>query len=179
MTSVSGLVPIVRKIAWRVGSTVQREADREDMIQEGVVGLLEAAQRYEPGRGCSMRTFGGRRAAGAMLDHLRGMVRRSREAPEPNPGETGGSLATSPDNRSMESAITLQRFRRFLGRVASLLPDSEREVITLRYFESLTVRDVAARLSTSPATVVRIERRALGRLREAFLESGGGRETGA
>jgi len=168
MTSVSSLVPVVRRISQGIASTVRSPADREDLFQEGVVGLLEAASRYESDRGCSLRTFTTKRASGAMLDHVRGMARRNREAPARDTVDSGAQVHWAADVRSPESAVTLRRFRAFLRDGWAVLPRLEREVVRLRYFEDLTVRQVAARVGVSPATVVRTEQRAIAMLREGF-----------
>ena len=47
MTSISSLVPVVRRISRTIAPTVRAPVDREDLFQEGVVGLLEAASRDE------------------------------------------------------------------------------------------------------------------------------------
>ena len=70
-----------------------------------------------------------------------------------------------------ESRVLLARFRRFLAGSTELLPGLQGEVLRLRYREGLPVREVAVQLRTSPASVVRVERRALDALRQSFLAS--------
>ncbi len=172
MTSISSLVPVVKRISRSIAPTVRSEVDREDMFQEGVVGLLEAATRYEGGHGCSLRTFSTKRASGAMLDHLRGMVRRNREAPACHTAESGVQIHWAADSRSPESVLALRRFRTFLRDGWALLPRVEREVVRLRFFEDLTVREAAALMRVSPATIVRAEQRAIVMLRQGFEARG-------
>lgn len=168
MTSISSLVPVVRRISRGIAPTVRFEADREDLFQEGVVGLLEAATRYQTGRGCSLRTFSTKRASGAMLDHVRGMVRRNREAPAAHTVDSGAEVQWGNTARSPESSVQLRRFRAFLRDEWSRLPRVEREVVRLRFFEGLSVREAGAHLGVSPATIVRAEQRALALLRQDF-----------
>jgi RNA polymerase sigma factor for flagellar operon FliA len=52
----------------------------EDLVQFGYVGLLEARERFDPGRGTDFRWFAHRRIRGAMLDGLRAMTRLPRRA---------------------------------------------------------------------------------------------------
>lgn len=172
MTSISSLVPVVQRISRTIAPTVRSPVDREDLFQEGVVGLLEAATRYEGGRGCSLRTFTTKRASGAMRDHVRGMIRRNREAPACDTVDSGVQVHWATDARSPESLVALRRFRAFLRDGWALLPRTEREVVRLRFFEGLSVREAAARMRVSPATVVRGEQRALARLREGFTSRG-------
>jgi len=181
MTSVSSLLPRVRRIADHYRMHVWNPADREDLAQEAVVGLLEAAARYEPDRGVTLGCYGARRATGACLDHVRVLARHGRESPAPDV-QTGRDPwdGRVQDSRSPESRVMLARFRRFLARDGGALGGVESDVLRQRYREGRTVREVAAALGTSPATVVRIERRALDALRQSFLasERAGGGERG-
>jgi len=180
MTPVSTLLPLVRRIADHYRSRVWNPTDREDLAQEAVVGLLEAAARYEPGRGVSLGCFGARRASGACMDHVRTLARRGREAPALD-SQSGRepSLGHPTESRSPESRVMLARFRRFLARSWSTQGGVDREVLRLRYQEGRSVREVAVAIGTSPATVVRIERRALDALRRSFLETEGASRRGA
>jgi RNA polymerase sigma factor (sigma-70 family) len=63
----------------------------------------------------------------------------------------------------------LARFRRFLADGRLSLPEPERSVLRQRYQEGLSVREVARDQGVSPATVLRIEKRALNVLRAGFL----------
>ena len=45
----------------------------EDLVQQGAIGLIEAARNYDPESGNKFWTFAYRRVAGAMTDHLRGL----------------------------------------------------------------------------------------------------------
>jgi RNA polymerase sigma factor for flagellar operon FliA len=62
---------LVRKVAYQMIRGMPRNLDVEDLIQTGMVGLLEAAQRYEGRMGASFATFALPRIRGAMLDWSR------------------------------------------------------------------------------------------------------------
>ncbi|WP_370262853.1 sigma-70 family RNA polymerase sigma factor [Limnobacter sp.] len=67
---------IARKVAWCTGF-----ADlKEDFIQEGLMGLLEAKARYSPKQGCLFETYASHRVRGAMFDYLRHQDHLSRGA---------------------------------------------------------------------------------------------------
>lgn len=175
MTSVSSLLPKVRRMADHYRAVVWNPADQEDLAQEGALGLLEAAARYEPSRGAGLGTYGARRAQGAMLDHVRSLARHGREKPACGVPEDRDPWDPRRDeSRSPESRVMVRRFRRFLAGPGAALQGLEADVVRLRYLEGRSVREVAADLQTSPPTVLRIERRALERLRSAFLEEEGG-----
>ena len=61
---------IVRKIAWHVHGRVSSAIDIEDLVQIGMVALVEAANGYED-RGHAFATYASMRVRGAMIDHLR------------------------------------------------------------------------------------------------------------
>ena len=67
---VSSHMPLVRKIAWHVHGRVSNAIDIEDLVQIGMVALVEAAAGYED-RGHAFSTYAGMRIRGAMIDHLR------------------------------------------------------------------------------------------------------------
>jgi RNA polymerase sigma factor for flagellar operon FliA len=79
-------VHLVRKIAYHLIARLPTTVDVEDLIQSGVVGLLEAAQKYDGSREASFETYAGIRIRGAMIDHVRpndwtprSVARRARE----------------------------------------------------------------------------------------------------
>lgn len=67
---VSG-IPFVEQLARRVASTMPHSIDIGDLVQDGVIGLIDAARRFDDGRGIKFETFAERRVRGAMIDALR------------------------------------------------------------------------------------------------------------
>jgi RNA polymerase sigma factor FliA len=68
---------LVRRIAYHLLGRLPDTVQGEDLIQAGVIGLLEAAQNYDADHNASFETYAGIRIRGAMLDE----VRRSDWAP--------------------------------------------------------------------------------------------------
>ena len=62
---------LVKRIAYHLAGRLPPQVDVEDLMQAGMMGLLEAAQHYATGRGASFETYAGIRIRGAMLDALR------------------------------------------------------------------------------------------------------------
>jgi RNA polymerase sigma factor for flagellar operon FliA len=62
---------LVKRIAYHLAGRLPPQVDVEDLMQAGMMGLLEAAQNYVTGRGASFETYAGIRIRGAMLDALR------------------------------------------------------------------------------------------------------------
>ena len=70
---------LVRKIAWHVHGRVSSAIDIEDLIQIGMIALVEAANGYED-RGHAFSTYASMRVRGGMIDHLRRHASMSRSA---------------------------------------------------------------------------------------------------
>ncbi len=70
---------LVRRIAWHVHGRVASTIDVADLVQIGMVALVEAARTYED-RGNSFATYAAVRVRGAMIDHLRRAATLSRSA---------------------------------------------------------------------------------------------------
>ncbi|MFI5337836.1 MAG: RNA polymerase sigma factor FliA [Opitutales bacterium] len=63
--------PLVRQIANRLAARLPDSLDREDLIQAGMIGLLDAIEKYDSRREAQFRTYAEFRIKGAMLDDLR------------------------------------------------------------------------------------------------------------
>jgi len=66
-------VDLVRYEVDRVASGLPAQVDREDLVSAGMIGLIKAVDRYDPGRGASFRTYACTLTRGAILDELRKM----------------------------------------------------------------------------------------------------------
>lgn len=64
---------LVRRIAYHLGGRLPASVDINDLVQAGMLGLMEAARKYAGDRGANFETYAGIRIRGAMLDELRGM----------------------------------------------------------------------------------------------------------
>lgn len=62
---------LVKRIAYHLAGRLPASVEVDDLIQAGMLGLLEAASNYSAGRGASFETYAGIRIRGAMLDGLR------------------------------------------------------------------------------------------------------------
>ena len=68
---VAAGLPFVESLARRMASTMPHSIDLGDLVQDGVLGLMDAAHRYDEARGIKFETFAERRVRGAMIDALR------------------------------------------------------------------------------------------------------------
>lgn len=67
---VAGL-PFVEALARRLAASMPHSIDIGDLVQDGVLGLIDAAHRFDQDRGIKFETFAERRVRGAMIDALR------------------------------------------------------------------------------------------------------------
>ena len=68
---VRELTPAVKKMARHMMRTLPASVEIDDLVQFGMLGLLDAAQRYECSDGVAFQTYATHRIRGAMLDGLR------------------------------------------------------------------------------------------------------------
>jgi RNA polymerase sigma factor FliA len=68
---------MVRRIAWHVFSRMSSSIELEDLVQTGLIALIEAARSYED-RGFAFATYASTRVRGAMIDQLRKEARMTR-----------------------------------------------------------------------------------------------------
>lgn len=64
-------LPFVEALARRMAATMPHSIDLGDLVQDGVIGLIDAAHRFDEARGIKFETFAERRVRGAMIDALR------------------------------------------------------------------------------------------------------------
>lgn len=68
---VSRNLPLVEHIVTRMTTRFPSNYSRDDLVQTGVLGLIEASTRFDPSVGVAFSTFAGRRIEGAVIDMLR------------------------------------------------------------------------------------------------------------
>ncbi len=70
--------PLVKSIAERLAVALRPVLDMEDVIAAGMVGLVKAVQRFDPGRGALFESYAAALIRGAILDQLRSLDSFSR-----------------------------------------------------------------------------------------------------
>ena len=63
--------PLVKRIAHHLMNRLPDSVQLDDLIQAGMIGLLEAARQFDAAQGASFQTYAGIRIRGAMLDEVR------------------------------------------------------------------------------------------------------------
>jgi len=64
-------IGLVKRIAYHLSTRLPANVQVDDLIQAGMLGLIEAARHYDPSQGASFETYAGIRVRGAMLDDVR------------------------------------------------------------------------------------------------------------
>jgi RNA polymerase sigma factor for flagellar operon FliA len=209
-------LPRVRGIVQRLGSRLPRHLDREELVHGGVLGLIDAARRFNPKLGCSFISYAEIRIRGAVLDQLRAMDwvprtirerRRDLESAERQIEKREGRRA-EPAEVAEHLGLALERFERLrwlvfeaplrpcpdpwdeaayaerqaqaadpfqmLGRgraeeavadALARLPARERAVVSLLYWEELSLDAAGKTLGLSESRIRALHLRALLRLR--------------
>ena len=74
-TSIENLIQenldLVKKIAWQIHGRVQNVVEIEDLIQQGMEGLVHAAQKYTPVENVNFSQYAQLRIRGSIIDYLR------------------------------------------------------------------------------------------------------------
>jgi RNA polymerase sigma factor for flagellar operon FliA len=177
---VESYLPLVGAIARTVRQRLPSSVEIDDLMQDGVLGLIGALHRYDPTRGVVFSTYAGHRIRGAMLDGLRARdplpraARRAQRAAGNDPaGNTGfqlldldHALSISADEETGPEALALESdLRRRLWAGFAALPVRDREVLLLRMVHDLPLRLVAYRLGLSITRAAELETRGITRLR--------------
>jgi RNA polymerase sigma factor FliA len=214
--------PLVKYVAGRIGTGLPAHIDLADLVQSGILGLVDAIERFEPDRGPKFETYAIQRVRGAILDDLRAQdwvprsvrsrareVQRAMERLEATlhrsasdaeiadelgisveelrdlfaqlrltsvaaldelvaAGRGTGLLAEIlADYHAKDPVEALEDWenRRQLAEAIAQLGERDRTVVTLYYFENLTLAEIGKVLGVSESRVCQLHTRAVLRLR--------------
>ncbi|MDW7710284.1 MAG: FliA/WhiG family RNA polymerase sigma factor [Deferrisomatales bacterium] len=216
--------PLVKYIAERLSARLPSSIEVEDLINTGVLGLIDAIDKFIAERGVKFKTYAEFRIRGAMLDYLRrqdwaprsmrrkekelaGVFRRleqklqrqasheeaaeelgvsmeefnvllykarglsilSLNRPRSDDGdedakELGDFIPDEPENSPYE-LLKKQEVRDLMARQIDGLPEKERLVVSLYYFNELTMKEVGHVLGVTESRVSQLHSSAVLRLR--------------
>ena len=211
--------PLVKYVAGRVRSGLPASVDQGDLVSDGVIGLMDAIDKFEPDRGLQFQTYAVPRIRGAIVDGLRksDWVPRSvrekirdinaaqvtlekRLGRSPDDAEVAAELGVSvEDLRATYSKISYTNVVSidemgigddsapvapataafdseddipdgFLAAVHEL-PERDRVVVALYYWEGLTLAEIGQVLGVSESRVSQLHSRATMTLRRKLALS--------
>lgn len=119
--------PLVKRVAYHLLGRLPDTVQVEDLIQSGMIGLLEAVRNYEHSHGASFETYAGIRIRGAMLDEVRrndwvprSVHRRSREMAQAIRAIEGREGRDAQDNEiAAELGVGLEEYYHMLQDVSA------------------------------------------------------------
>ena len=124
---IAGGLPFVESLARRVAASMPHSIELGDLVQDGMLGLIDAACRFDEGRGIKFETFAERRVRGAMIDALRRDawprgVRRQRRQLEAAREELRRELGTEPSLADLAARVGSDEARlgRTIVRIATI-----------------------------------------------------------
>ena len=146
-------MPLVRKLAWHVHGRVSNAIEVEDLVQIGMVALVEAANGFED-RGFAFATYASMRIRGAMIDHLRrhaticrsAMVRKRELDAKRRQLEVSLGRAPSETELGEAMGLTPTAYRELVDATASVRTESLDEVYS---DQSMWFADVEAAADTA------------------------------
>jgi len=219
-------LPIVRFLARRIHERLPQHVDIEDLVSAGVVGLMDAFAKFDPGKKVQFRSYAQFRIRGAILDSLRTLdwspreLRRKGRAVEEAIRALTARLRRAPGEAEVaaEMALDLEEYQQLLGDLKGLeigtlhmernedsgeeelsyvpgrpeddplfrclrgeledrlgdaianLPDRERLVMTLYYYEEMTMREIGLALGVVESRVSQVHASAVVHLRAALKD---------
>ena len=153
----------------------------EDLISIGTIGLIKAINTYRSDKNIKLATYASRCIENEILMYLRKTSQQKTEVSLDEPLNTdwdGNELLLSDilgtDEDVVMKPIEEDVDRSILHRAVSMLPDREREIITLRFGldgkAEKTQKEVADLLGISQSYISRLEKRIIGRLKKEILK---------
>ena len=173
----------LRLVAYIVNKHYGDSRDTEDLVSIGTIGLIRAAETFDPSKDISFSTYASTCIQNQIKMYFRKNKHRSSEVYLNDPIDTdkNGNEITMADifsddvcvDDEVDLRIDTQKLYRF---VDGVLDDRERDIIIRRYgltvdgkaARPLTQRQVADALGISRSYVSRIEKRAIEKLRDEF-----------
>lgn len=175
----------LRLVAYIVNKHYGDARDSEDLVSIGTIGLIRAAETFDPTKDISFSTYASTCIQNQIKMHFRKNKHRSSEVYLNDPIDTdkNGNEITMADifsddtcvDDEVDLKIDTQKLYRFVN---SVLDEREKEIIVTRYgltvggkaSKPLTQREVAVKLGISRSYVSRIEKRAIDKLRDEFAK---------
>jgi RNA polymerase sigma factor for flagellar operon FliA len=221
-------LPLVKFIAGRIASRLPSHIEVNDLINSGIIGLIDAIEKFDATRKIKFKTYAEFRIKGAILDELRALdwvprstrqkasrlerayaeleQRLGRAASDSemikflkvSPGEfealvreaRGVALLSldeiqndneefernlleylaDPEALSPAQILNLDQIYRIVAETIDQLPEKERLVISLYYYEELTMKEIGEILGITESRVSQIHTKAILRLRGRLLK---------
>ena len=110
---IRDFAPLVRRMAHHLAARLPASVQIDDIIQAGMIGLMDASARFEEAQGFQFETFASQRIRGAMLDELRQndwlprSMRKSLRTLETAINKLEQSLGRAPTEKEIAAALKM------------------------------------------------------------------------
>lgn len=216
-------LPMVKYLVGKIASQLPPHLDREDLMSAAVIGLITAAERFDPERGVQFKTFVEQRIRGTIMDELRAQdwltrsVRDKYKRLEREFSSLEQKLGRNPTSEEVAHAMNMELEDYFhlleevhflsvvslddswededgssfglldvledkgsenpqeqmmaremvdvMAEAIDALPEKERIVITLYYYEEMNLKEIGAILSLTESRICQLHSQAVLRLR--------------
>src|SRR6476661_2173570 len=198
--------PLVKYVAGRLSVGLPSHVEEGDLVSYGLLGLINAIERFEIDRDIKFETYAISRIKGAIIDELRALdwvprsVRSRAREIERAIGELEARLGTAPTDEQIAQKIGISvdelwstsgegdqvslldtiedttgprpadaldesEMREALADAIARLPEREKLVVTLYYYEELTLREIGEVLGVTESRVSQLHTKAILRLK--------------
>ncbi|MCC6544137.1 MAG: FliA/WhiG family RNA polymerase sigma factor [Nitrospirae bacterium] len=221
----------IKYMAYRLSYRLQPDIDIDDLISAGIIGLMDAMDKYDPAKETLFKTYAEFRIRGAMLDEIRAMDWVPRSVKEksgllyktvsslekelgrpPSEEEIAAALKMNineyqdfltqarsssmisiedlgmnrddndrdmletigdPEKRDPLSLLMTKDRQKTLTTAIDKLPDKERKVVSLYYYNELTMKEIGRILEVTESRVSQLHTQAMIRLKGKLRERNG------
>ncbi len=162
--SVSELVVRYTPMITASAARMKGILELEDLVQEGMIGFLEAIDHYREGQGTKFRTYAGVCVQNRLKNALAKATSQKRRAPQRSVSlEEIGEIPQTDDD-PQERFIRLEEYGRHRERARQLLTEREQKVLA-GYLDGHSYEEIARTLSLTPKSVDNALQRAKRKLR--------------
>jgi RNA polymerase sigma factor for flagellar operon FliA len=136
---INRYAPLVKTIAGRLKIRLPAHISQDDLISAGIIGLLDAVDKFDPNKGIDFKSYAEFRIRGAMLDELRSMdwvprsvrknAKRLQEAY--NKVEKENMRPATDEEVAKQLGVTLEEYYRLLDDARAILVINEDEINTM------------------------------------------------
>lgn len=170
-------LPLCRRVAYGTKVLPTAALGSEDLEAAGIVGLIQAVDRFDPARGIPFEGYATLRVRGAVLDEVRRLDDLSRTARlrARDDGQRGavsleflqerGELGDPTELAEVDVRAESDGLRDDVERALAAIPDRERSILASYYSDGLTLAAIGRRLGVSEARVSQLHTRAIAQLR--------------
>lgn len=169
----------LRLVAHIMKKYYAQTADQEDLISIGTIGLIKGITTFDPSKGARLATYAARCVENEILMYFRSQKKSAQDVSLSDYIETGSDGAplelmdvVAEDCDLLEQICSREMAQQLRRAIETCLTPQEKQVIVLRYGldgqSPKRQREVAQITGISRSYVSRIEKKALGKLREAM-----------